>query len=438
MSTLSPVRGVYRSQAVISENPWRVDFPIFAKQPSPFAYLDTAATAQTPASVIARLQRYYQAEYASVHRGVYSLSATATQNLEQVRGQVANFIGATSDSEIIFTKGTTEAINLVANSYLPNVASAGDEIIVTEMEHHANLVPWQMLAQQLGLTLKVWPMTPTGELAISDLQPLLSDRTVMLAMTQISNVLGSHTPVNQAIALVNTHNSAQTEHAESTHQGEKRCAVLVDGAQAVAHQAVSVKDLGCDFYVFSGHKLYGPTGVGVLYASQAVQACMTPYQGGGAMIEQVCLPTGTTYTQAPWCFEAGTPHIAGILGLGAAIEYLENIGLEAIAAYEHAWLSRLREQLKAMPEVEVYGDPEHYSGAIAFNLRGQHAFDVGAFLDQFGIAIRTGHHCAQPLLKAFGQTAMCRVSVGLYNDEQDLTHFISSLKQVCQLLGVNA
>ncbi|WP_237468683.1 aminotransferase class V-fold PLP-dependent enzyme [Vibrio stylophorae] len=407
-------------EQAFDENPWRQQFPVLAQQvhDQPLIYLDTAASAQTPAVVIERMQHFYQHEYAAVHRGIHHLSAVATERMEAVRAQVAQFIGAQSEREIIFTKGATEAINLVAHSFLPEQAKAGDEIIITEMEHHANLVPWQMLAQQLDLTLRIWPVNTMGELAISDLKPLLNDKTILLAMTQVSNLLGAHTPVTEACDLA--------------HQ--QGAVVLVDGAQAVAHQAVNVEQLGCDFYVFSGHKLYGPTGIGVLYAKSEMQSRMRPWQGGGAMIGQVTLPQGTTYAQAPWCFEAGTPHIAGIMGLGSAIEYVQGIGLQRIAAYEAYWMAQLRQQLAQMPEIEIYSPQA--SSILAFNVRGQHAYDVGMFLDQFGVAIRTGHHCAQPLVETFDQHAMCRVSVGLYNDRADLQGFVTHLKQVCQLLGV--
>ena len=334
-------------------SPWRDDFPTLTnnQQTSPFVYLDSAATAQTPLAVIERMQRFYTHEYAAVHRGIHRLSANATYNMEQVRQMVTNFVNAKSNDEIIFTKGTTEAINLVANTYLPTFAQTGDEIIITEMEHHSNIVPWQMLAQRLGLTIKVWRMTAEYRLDLNDLQKLLSKKTKLLALTHISNVLGCINPIKAATAMA--------------HQCG--AAVLIDGAQGIMHQAVDVQDIGCDFYAFSGHKLYGPTGIGVLYIAQQWLNTLPPWEGGGAMIDDVQLPIGTTYQTSPWRFEAGTPNIAGILGLGEAITYINHIGMDAIVTHEEALIRYAEEKMQHVDSLTIYGNAVNRGGELPSN-----------------------------------------------------------------------
>ncbi|SMY33172.1 SufS family cysteine desulfurase [Photobacterium andalusiense] len=403
------------------DSPWRDDFPTLNnhQQTSPFIYLDSAATAQTPLAVIERMQRFYTHEYATVHRGVHRLSAHATQNMEQARQTVANFVNATSSDQIIFTKGTTEAINLVANTYLPTFTQAGDEIIITDMEHHSNIVPWQMLAEKLGLTIKVWQMNAEYRLDLDDLQKLLSKKTKLLALTHISNVLGCINPIKAATTMV--------------HQ--VGAAVLIDGAQGIAHQQVDVQDMGCDFYAFSGHKLYGPTGVGVLYIANTYLNKLPPWEGGGAMIEYVQLPMGTTYQTAPWRFEAGTPNIAGILGLGEAINYINHIGMDIIADHEDKLMVYAEEQMQTVNSLSIYGASVNRVGVISFNLGNHHAFDIGSFLDNYGIAIRTGHHCAMPLLQRLQQPVVCRASFGLYNDTHDIDVFVERLQRIKHLLG---
>lgn len=402
-------------------SPWRHDFPTLTnnQQTSPFVYLDSAATAQTPLAVIERMQRFYTHEYATVHRGIHRLSANATYNMEQVRQTVTNFVNAKSNDEIIFTKGTTEAINLVANTYLPTFAQTGDEIIITEMEHHSNIVPWQMLAQRLGLTIKVWRMTAEYRLDLNDLQKLLSKKTKLLALTHISNVLGCINPIKAATAMA--------------HQCG--AAVLIDGAQGIMHQAVDVQDIGCDFYAFSGHKLYGPTGIGVLYIAQQWVNTLPPWEGGGAMIDDVQLPIGTTYQTSPWRFEAGTPNIAGILGLGEAITYINHIGMDAIVTHEEALIRYAEEKMQHVDSLTIYGNAANRVGVIPFNLGNHHAFDVGSFLDNYEVAIRTGHHCAIPLLRCLQQSVVCRVSFGLYNDSQDVDIFVDRMRHIKTLLG---
>lgn len=406
--------------SIVTASPWFSDFPALKTQvyDKPLVYLDSAATAQTPQVVIDRMTQFYQHDYASVHRGVHFLSSKATEEMELVREKVGHFISAKSHENIVFTKGTTEAINLVANSYLRPRLKPGDEIIVTEMEHHANLVPWQLLSEIYDVTIRVWPMAENGYLNLNDLVSLMNSKTKLLAISHVSNVLGRINPIKTIV--------------KAAHKA--KVPVLVDGAQAVMHQEVNVTDLGCDFYAFSGHKLYGPTGIGVLYAKKEHLNSMVPWEGGGAMIDQVTLPLGTSFGQAPWKFEAGTPNIAGILGLGAAIDYLEAIGFKEISAYEKSIMYYLVDSIKQLPEIELYGDDENRTGLLAFNMKNQHSFDVGSFLDRYGIAIRTGHHCAMPLIKRLGQNSVCRASIGMYTEPKDVDALCQALKRISQLL----
>ncbi|CEO39180.1 SufS family cysteine desulfurase [Photobacterium kishitanii] len=402
-------------------SPWRSDFPTLNNihNTLPLIYLDSAATAQTPLTVIERMQRFYTHEYATVHRGVHRLSANATHNMEQARQTVAEFVKATSSDQIIFTKGTTEAINLVANTFLPTCAQAGDEIIITDMEHHSNIVPWQMLAERLGLTIKIWKMTAEHTLELDDLRYLVSKKTKLLALSHVSNVLGCINPIKAATAIAHQFGAA----------------VLIDGAQGIMHQAVDVQDIGCDFYAFSGHKLYGPTGIGVLYIAKQWINTLPPWEGGGAMIDRVQLPMGTTYQTSPWRFEAGTPNIAGILGLSEAINYINHIGMDAIIQHEDRLIRYAEEQMRSVDALSIYGKRANRVGVISFNLGNHHAFDIGSFLDNYGVAIRTGHHCAMPLLQRLEQSVVCRASVGLYNDSQDIDVFVDRLQRIKQLLG---
>lgn len=406
--------------SIVTASPWFSDFPALKTQvyDKPLVYLDSAATAQTPQIVIDRMTQFYQHDYASVHRGVHFLSSKATEEMELVREKVSHFISARSRENIVFTKGTTEAINLVANSYLRPRLKPGDEIIVTEMEHHANLVPWQLLSEIYDITIRVWPVAENGYLNLNDLVSLMNNKTKLLAISHVSNVLGRVNPIKTIV--------------KAAHKA--KVPVLVDGAQAVMHQDINVTDLGCDFYAFSGHKLYGPTGIGVLYAKKEHLDAMVPWEGGGAMIDQVTLPLGTSFGQAPWKFEAGTPNIAGILGLGAAIDYLEAIGFKEISAYEKSIMYYLVDSIKQLPEIELYGDDENRTGLLAFNMKNQHSFDVGSFLDRYGIAIRTGHHCAMPLIKRLGQSSVCRASIGMYTGPKDVDALCQALKRISQLL----
>ncbi|HHL2560085.1 TPA: cysteine desulfurase SufS [Yersinia enterocolitica] len=398
----------------------RADFPLLSREVNgqPLAYLDSAASAQKPQTVIDRELNFYREGYAAVHRGIHTLSAEATGQMEAVRSQVAGFINAASAEEIVFVKGTTEAINLVANSYGRHAFKAGDSIIITEMEHHANIVPWQMLAKEIGIEIRVWPLTATGELEPGALAGLMDNTTKLLAITQVSNVLGT---VNQIKEIV-----AQAKAAGLV--------VLVDGAQAIMHQAVDVQDLGCDFYVFSGHKLYGPSGIGILYGKSELLQQMPPWEGGGAMIKTVSLTQGTTFADAPWRFEAGSPNTAGIMGLGAAINYVNGLGLEPIQQYEQSLMQYALEQLSQVTSLTLYG-PTKRAGVIAFNLGQHHAYDVGSFLDQYGIAIRTGHHCAMPLMAFYQVPSMCRASLALYNTRAEVDRLVAGLLRIEKLLG---
>ncbi|ELI8293284.1 cysteine desulfurase SufS [Yersinia enterocolitica] len=398
----------------------RADFPLLSREVNgqPLAYLDSAASAQKPQIVIDRELNFYREGYAAVHRGIHTLSAEATAQMEAVRSQVAGFINAASAEEIVFVKGTTEAINLVANSYGRLKLKAGDSIIITEMEHHANIVPWQMLAKEIGIEIRVWPLTETGELEPAALAGLMDNTTKLLAITQVSNVLGTVNPIKEIVAQAKA----------------AGLVVLVDGAQAIMHQAVDVQDLGCDFYVFSGHKLYGPSGIGILYGKSELLQQMPPWEGGGAMIKTVSLTQGTTFADAPWRFEAGSPNTAGIMGLGAAISYVNGLGLEQIQQYEQSLMQYALEQLSQIKSLTLYG-PTKRAGVIAFNLGQHHAYDVGSFLDQYGIAIRTGHHCAMPLMAFYQVPSMCRASLALYNTREEVDRLVAGLLRIEKLLG---
>ncbi|EAX7626823.1 cysteine desulfurase SufS [Salmonella enterica] len=398
----------------------RADFPILQREVNglPLAYLDSAASAQKPNQVIDAESAFYRHGYAAVHRGIHTLSAQATESMENVRKQASRFINARSAEELVFVRGTTEGINLVANSWGTENIRAGDNIIISEMEHHANIVPWQMLCERKGAELRVIPLHPDGTLRLETLAALFDDRTRLLAITHVSNVLEAENPLPDMIALARQH-------------GAK---VLVDGAQAVMHHAVDVQALDCDFYVFSGHKLYGPTGIGILYVKEALLQEMPPWEGGGSMISTVSLTQGTTWAKAPWRFEAGTPNTGGIIGLGAAIDYVTSLGLDKIGDYEQMLMRYALEQLAQVPDITLYG-PAQRLGVIAFNLGKHHAYDVGSFLDNYGIAVRTGHHCAMPLMAWYGVPAMCRASLAMYNTHEEVDRLVAGLTRIHRLLG---
>ncbi|EIC4593574.1 cysteine desulfurase SufS [Salmonella enterica] len=398
----------------------RADFPILQREVNglPLAYLDSAASAQKPNQVIDAESAFYRHGYAAVHRGIHTLSAQATESMENVRKQASRFINARSAEELVFVRGTTEGINLVANSWGTENIRAGDNIMISEMEHHANIVPWQMLCERKGAELRVIPLHPDGTLRLETLAALFDDRTRLLAITHVSNVLGTENPLPDMIALARQH-------------GAK---VLVDGAQAVMHHAVDVQALDCDFYVFSGHKLYGPTGIGILYVKEALLQEMPPWEGGGSMISTVSLTQGTTWAKAPWRFEAGTPNTGGIIGLGAAIDYVTSLGLDKIGDYEQMLMRYALEQLAQVPDITLYGTAQRL-GVIAFNLGKHHAYDVGSFLDNYGIAVRTGHHCAMPLMAWYGVPAMCRASLAMYNTHEEVDRLVAGLTRIHRLLG---
>ncbi len=398
----------------------RSDFPVLASEVNgqPLAYLDSAASAQKPEQVIHAEADFYRHGYAAVHRGIHTLSAEATQRMEEVRQKVAHFLHAASAEEIVFVRGTTEAINLVANSWGSSNVKAGDNIVITAMEHHANIVPWQMLCARSGAQLRVIPLNADGTLQMAAAPSLFDERTRLLAVTQVSNVLGTENPLAELIALAHQH-GAKT---------------LVDGAQAVMHHAVDVKALDCDFYAFSGHKLYGPTGIGALYVKAGILKDMPPWEGGGSMIATVSLTQGTTWANAPWRFEAGTPNTGGIIGLGAALDYISELGLAQIGEYEQTLMRYALDSLSQVPELHLYG-PADRLGVIAFNLGKHHAYDVGSFLDNYGIAVRTGHHCAMPLMEFYQVPAMCRASLAMYNTVEEVDRLVAGLQRIQRLMG---
>ncbi|GIX45403.1 MAG: cysteine desulfurase [Candidatus Sumerlaea sp.] len=396
----------------------RQDFPILQRsiRSKPLVYLDNGATTQKPRAVIDAITRYYEHENANIHRGVHFLSMVATEAYEEAREKIRRFLNAAESREIVFVRGATEAINLVAQTYGKANVRSGDEVLVSAMEHHSNIVPWQLLCEEKGAHLRVIPMDDRGQLVMSALDELLTPRTRIVAITHISNALGTVNPVKEIVELA---------HARGVP-------VLVDGAQAVGHMRVNVRDLGCDFYVLSGHKMFGPTGIGVLYAKADLLNAMPPYQGGGDMISSVTFEK-TTYNEIPYKFEAGTPHIAGAIGLAAAIEYLEQIGMERITAYEQKLLQYATHVLSEFPGIRIIGEAEHKAALISFLLDGVHPHDVGTILDQEGIAVRTGHHCAQPVMERFGVPATVRASFAFYNTMHEVDILVNALSKVYEV-----
>jgi cysteine desulfurase/selenocysteine lyase len=413
---LKAVQGIVPPLDVASR---RQDFPILQRTVNgqPLVYLDNAATTQKPSSVIEAERRYYAHYNANIHRGVHRLSQEATDAYEAARDKVRDFIRAPRREEIVFTRGTTEAINLVANSYGQGL-QAGDEILVTEMEHHSNIVPWQLLCQRSGAVLRVAPIDDAGQLVMEQFAALLSPRTKLVALAHMSNALGSINPVKTLVELAHRVGAV----------------VLIDGAQAVAHLPVNVIDIGCDFYAFSGHKLYGPTGTGVLYARTALLEAMPPYQGGGDMIRQVSF-AGTTWNDLPYKFEAGTPNIAGGIGLGAAIDYVQGIGLAAIAAHEADLLNYASEQARDFPGLTMVGTARDKGAILSFTLAGIHPHDVGTILDAQGIAVRTGHHCAMPVMERYGLPATVRASFALYNTRDEVDALFRGLRKAQEMFA---
>jgi cysteine desulfurase / selenocysteine lyase len=399
----------------------RADFPLLAQRVAdgrPLVYLDNAATTQKPRQVIDAIGRFYAEDNANIHRGVYDLCERATRLYEGARTRSARFLNAADAREIVFVRGTTEAVNLVAQSFCRPQLGRGDEVLVSAIEHHSNIVPWQMICEERGATLRVIPMNERGELVLDDLEALLGPRTRMLAVTHVSNALGTVNPVKEIVARA---------HARGVP-------VLVDGAQAVAHFRVDVRDMGCDFYTVSGHKVFGPTGVGLLYGRLDLLEAMPPYQGGGDMIRSVSF-AGTTYAAPPARFEAGTPNIAGAVGLAAALEYVEALDWEAAVTHEAELLAHATQALSAVRGLRIVGTAAEKVGVVSFVLEGAHAHDVGTIVDQDGIAVRTGHHCAQPVMEFFGIPATARASFALYNTHAEVDALAAAVARVREVLG---
>ncbi len=398
----------------------RADFPILHQtvHGKPLVYLDNAATSQKPRAVIDAITRYYEGTNSNIHRGVHFLSEQATAEYEGARQTVQKFINAAYAHEVIFVRGTTEGINLVAQTYGRAQVRQGDEVLITAMEHHSNIVPWQILCDERGAKLRVAPINDKGELLLDEFAKLLGPHTKLAAFTHISNALGTINPVREMVELAHRQNIP----------------VLIDGAQAAPHMAVDVQALDCDFYTFSGHKVYGPTGIGVLYGKSALLNAMPPYQGGGDMISSVTFEK-TTYNKLPYKFEAGTPDIAGVIGLGAALTYVKGLGIENIAAHEHELLGYATEKLSAIPGVRLIGTAKEKAGVLSFVIEGVHPHDVGTILDQEGIAIRTGHHCSQPVMERFGIPATARASFAVYNTFAEIDALVRGIGKVREVFA---
>ena len=396
----------------------REDFPILRQRirGKPLVYLDNAATTQKPQAVLDTLMRYYTEDNANINRGVHLLSERATQAHEEARVKVQQFVHAAESQEIIFTRNATEGINLVAQAYGRRHVRAGDEVVISEMEHHSNIVPWQLLCEETGARLRVIPINDAGELVLDEFERLLGPRTKFVAIVHLSNSLGTINPVRQIVETAHVH----------------QIPVLIDGSQAAYHMKIDVQALDCDFYVFTGHKLYGPTGIGVLYGKAGRLDAMPPYQGGGDMISSVTFEK-TTYNVLPHRFEAGTPHIAGAIGLGAAIDYVTSVGLDGITAYEKELLAYGTAALSEVPGLRLIGTAKEKAGVLSFVLDGVHPHDVGTIIDQEGVAIRTGHHCTQPLMRRFGIPATARASLAMYTTREELDALVAALAKVHEI-----
>jgi len=395
----------------------RKDFPALHQEVhgKPLVYLDNAATTQKPTAVIDAIDRFYRLDCSNVHRGVHELSERATKAYEEARTSVKRFINARAEREIVFVRGTTEAINLVASSYGRSHLKAGDEILISALEHHSNIVPWQLLSDQIGTRLVVAPINDDGELMLEEFERRLGPNTALVAVAHVSNALGTVMPVQEIIRMAHARNVP----------------VLIDGAQAVSHLRVDVRDLGCDFYAFSGHKVFGPTGIGILYGREDLLDRMPPYQGGGDMIRSVTFEK-TTYNELPYKFEAGTPHVAGAIGLGAALDYLSRLGIDRVTDYERGLLAYGTELLESIRGLRLIGTAREKAAVLSFVLEGIHPHDVGTVLDRLGIAVRTGHHCAQPVMARFGVPATTRASLAFYNTKAELDALADGIRQVQQ------
>jgi cysteine desulfurase / selenocysteine lyase len=398
----------------------RADFPALSLEINghPLAFLDSGASAQKPAQVLERMDQAYRSEYANVHRGAYTLSELATDNYENARTTVAKFMNAKTPDEIIFTRNVTAAINLVAYSYGREFLSAGDEIIISHMEHHANIVPWQLLRDAIGIEIKIAPIDDAGNFLVDEFKKLLGPKTKLVAVTQVSNVLGTIVPIKEVVRL---------SHEAGAH-------VLIDGAQGIVHEGIDVQDLDAEFYAFTGHKLYGPSGIGVLWGKLDLLNSMPPYQGGGDMIENVTFEK-STYREAPARFEAGTPPIVEAVGLAAAVDYVTGIGLGNIAAHENSVLAYATDALSKIEGLRIIGQADNKAGIISFELEGAHPHDIGTIIDSKGVAVRAGHHCAQPLMDRYGLAATARASLGMYSNTDDIDQLVGALNYVKEIFG---
>ena len=398
----------------------RRDFPILGQtiNGKPLIYLDNAASSQKPYVVIDTLTRYYREDHANIHRAVHALSVRATEAYEAARVQVQRFVGAERSEEIVFVRGATEGINLIAQTYGRSLLRQGDEIVISTMEHHSNIVPWQILCEQTGAVLRVAPINDDGELMLDEYEKLLGSRTKLVSITHVSNALGTINPLRQIVTLAH----------------DRGIGVVVDGAQAVPHMKVDVRELDCEFYTFSSHKMFGPTGVGAVYGKLHLLEAMPPYQGGGEMIKSVTFEK-TTYNDVPHKFEAGTPNIAGVIGFAAAVHYLDGIGFDRIAAYEHELLSYATEMLSKIPEIRLIGTAAEKAAVLSFVVDGVHAHDVGTILDSEGIAVRTGHHCAQPVMDRFAVPATVRASLAFYNTPAEIDAMVVALRNVIKVFS---
>lgn len=417
---LTPGVGMPETVPVLDEDWVRAQFPILSEtvRGVPLVYLDNAATTQKPQSVLDALARYYASQNANIHRGVYQLSQEATQAYEDARGKVATFLNAAESAEIIFTRNATEGINLVAQTFGRSTVSAGDEVVISTMEHHSNIVPWQLLCEEKGARLRVVPISDAGELMLDEFESLIGPRTKLVSIVHMSNSLGTVNPVRRVVELAHTHDVP----------------VLVDGSQAAYHMPVDVQAIGCDFYVVTGHKLYGPTGIGALYGRRQLLDAMPPYQGGGDMISSVTFER-TTYNEVPHKFEAGTPHIAGAIGLGAAVDFIDGVGFGAIAAHERRLLEYATAALLEVPGLRLIGTAREKASILSFVLDGVHAHDIGTIVDTEGVAIRTGHHCTQPVMDRFGVPATARASLAMYNTASEIDRLVAALSKVREVFG---
>ncbi|MFN0167038.1 MAG: SufS family cysteine desulfurase [Bryobacteraceae bacterium] len=399
----------------------RKDFPILAQQVhgKPLIYLDNAATSQKPKCVIEALTRFYQMDNANIHRGVHQLSERSTQSYEAARGKVQRFLNAANTREIIFVRGATEGINLVAQTYGRTHVSAGDEVVISALEHHSNIVPWQMLCEEKGAALRVIPINDRGEVEFDQFEKLLNRRTRLVAVSHVSNALGTINPVHEIVKTAHRWNVP----------------VLIDGAQAVPHMKVDVRNLDCDFYVFSGHKAFAPTGIGVLYGRERLLEEMPPWQGGGDMIRSVTFEK-TTYNALPYKFEAGTPDISGVIGLGVAIDYLDEIGMDVVAPHEHDLLEYGTKALESISGLRLIGTARQKAAVLSFVIDGVHPHDAGTILDREGVAVRTGHHCAQPVMDRFGVSGTTRASLAFYNTREDIDRLVAGIQKVKEVFAV--